>query len=327
MTDSMPGSAADALPDVDAATQEVITDEQAQFFRDNGLLILRNVLRGAELKAMQEQTLPLIERAMRGHDDPDYFYKTHEITGERVPYRIEYVIDKTEAGKVLLGHPFILRTVEKLQGRNFIPTWDSIVFKREGAGAAIPWHRDGGIVEDAAEREQGTPIFNVDYYLDEADRTNCLWGILGSNRWTPGEAKTTIERLNGSAGGADGMFKTEGAVPLLMKPGDVILHNVRVLHGSPAARSHLRRVVYYEFRPASIERAFGPHAPEYIPLKQKVLAACLRHRAKAEYAQNEMPFVYRPDPGFAPPPLGEDEELPTYRYPHQDYWRAAQRAG
>ena len=309
-----------AFPDVDASTQAVITDDQARFFRDNGLLILRNVLGGAELGALQEQTLPLIERAMRGHDDPDYFYKTHGITGERVPYRVEYVIDKTGAGKALLGHPFILRTVEKLQGRSFIPTWDSMVFKRAGAGAAIPWHRDGGIVEDAAQSEGGTPIFNVDFYLDEADLTNCLWGILGSNRWTPEAAQAAITRLNE---GGEGAFHTEGAVPILMRPGDVILHNVRVLHGSPAAQSHLRRVVYYEFRPAPIETKFGPHTPEYIPLKQKVLLACLRHRTQAEYARDETPFSYRPDPAFAPPPLGADEELETYRYPHRQFWRAS----
>lgn len=54
----------------------------------------------------------------------------------------------------------------------------------------------------------------------------------------------------------------------------------------------------------------------------KVLLACLRQRAQAAYTAGETPFTYRPDPEFAPPPLGEDEELETYRYPHQQFWRA-----
>ena len=34
------------FPHVDGTTQGCITDQQAQFFRDNGLLVIRNVLRG-----------------------------------------------------------------------------------------------------------------------------------------------------------------------------------------------------------------------------------------------------------------------------------------
>ena len=300
------------FPDVDATKQECITEDQAQFFRDNGLLVIRNVLRGAELKAMRDQTQPLVDRAMTEKPkDADYMYKKHELTGEQVPFRVEYVIDKTSAGKALIGHPFILRSVEKIQGRNFIPTWDSMVFKQAGAGAAIPWHRDAG-TGNGADR---CHIFNVDFYLDGSDMTNCLWGILGSNKWTQAEADATVKKLND----APGSFSTDQrCAPILMNPGDVIFHNILVLHGSPAAQSKLRRVVYYEFRPAEIEREFGPHTREYIAIKQKVLAACLHHREQTEYAKRETPFTYNPSPQFAPPRL---DELSTYRYPHEKFWR------
>jgi phytanoyl-CoA hydroxylase len=307
------------FPEIDATKQDAITDEQAEFFRDNGLLVLRNVLRGPELKAMQDQTAPLVRRAVEEKPkDADYLYKKHEITGQQVPFRVEYVIDKTSAGKALLGHPFILRSVQKIQGRNFIPTWDSMVFKQEGAGAAIPWHRDAG-TGNGADR---STIFNVDFYLDGSDISNCLWGILGSNKWSQAQADATVKRLNS----APGSFSTdEKCAPILMNPGDVIFHNILVLHGSPAAQSKLRRVVYYEFRPGEIERDFGPHTPEYIPLKQRVLWSCLRERAKTDYARGEMPFHYRPSDDFAPP---TDETPQTYRYPHEKYWRQnARREG
>lgn len=87
-----------AFPEVDATKQDVISEEQAQFFRENGLLVIRNVLRGEELKAMQDQTAPLVERAVNEKPrDPDYMYKKHELTGAQVPFRVEYVIDKTTA--------------------------------------------------------------------------------------------------------------------------------------------------------------------------------------------------------------------------------------
>jgi hypothetical protein len=248
-------------------------------------------------------------------NDPDYAYGKHEITGKTVPTRIEFVVDKTPAGKVLAGHPFILKSVEKLQGRNFVPTWDSMVFKIEGQGPSVPWHRDGG-TEKREFWDHQWPIFNVDFYLDGSDLSNCVWGILGSNRWTPEEALAKIKKLN------EGGFHTdEDCVPMQTNPGDVLFHNILALHGSPPAQSKLRRVVYYEYRPAEIETRFGPHIPEYVPLKQKVLLACLRDRARTPYAKGETPFVYRPDAKFAAPSLGADEQLATYRYPHSPYWR------
>ena len=290
---------------------EVISDEQAELFRATGLLVVRDVLAAGELEALRREMLTLVEHAAaRDHADPDYRYKRHELTGRLVPFRVEYVVEKSEAAKALLGHPFILRSVEKLQGRNFVP-WDSMVFKLPGEGASIPWHRDGGVAQEA----RAAPIFNVDVYLDDADSSNCLWGIPGSNHWSAEQAQAEIARLS-----RDG-FGVDRARPLPMRAGDVLFHDVLAIHGSARARSELRRVIYLEFRPVPTELTVGPHTPEYIPLKQRVLLACLRDRSRADYARGETPYLYRPDAEFAPPPLAPGERLATYRYPHEHYWR------
>ena len=310
-------TAADVFPVIDASKQDCISDEQARFFLDNGLLLIRNVLRGQELVDLRAQTQELVNLANADRSDrPDFSFKIHEITKERVPVRIEYVVDKTAAGKALLGHPFILRCVEKLQGRDFIPTWDSMVFKNAGAGAAVPWHRDAGTDCTIPNK----PIFNVDFYLDEADMSNCLWGVLGSNQWPAERIAETLARLN-----KDGFQTSDGAVPILMQPGDVIFHNILALHGSPPAQTKLRRVIYLEFRPGEVERQFGPHSLEYIPLKQRELLACLRDRAQASYSKGEKPFAYNPSTEFTPPPFRADDKLETYRYPHEKFWRSGKR--
>jgi ectoine hydroxylase-related dioxygenase (phytanoyl-CoA dioxygenase family) len=307
----------EAFPAVDARTQTGITSEQAQFFRDNGLLVIRNLVGDDELAALRQETQILVRLAesgatLPGFSHPDFFFKDHELTGERTPFRIEYVIDKLDACRALLGHPFVLNSVQTLQGTNFVPTWDAMVFKRAGLGAAFPWHRDAAATQ---AREETAPIFNVDFYLDEADLTNCVWGILGSNRWSAERTQATIAALTDG-----GEFRTDDScVPIVMRPGDVLLHNILVLHGSPAARSGLRRVIYYEFRPAEIESAIGPHTPEYLPLKQNVLHRCLAERAKTPYAAHETPFVYRPTPPFDTF-VGDD--LSSLRYPHAAFWRA-----
>jgi phytanoyl-CoA hydroxylase len=223
-------------------------------------------------------------------------------------FRIEYVVDKTSAGKALLGHPFVLRAVEQLQGPSFVPTWDSMVFKRAGAGAAIGWHRDAGTDHNLGS----APIFNVDVYLDPSDGTNCLWAVPGSHRWSEEEAGRAVDEL-----GREG-FGTAGAVPLPLRPGDVLLHDILVVHGSPPARSALRRVVNLEFRPAEVELAVGPHLPVYVGLKQRVLLAALAERRQAAYARDERPFRYR----GRLEPVAEATEI-GWRYPHERYWRDA----
>jgi ectoine hydroxylase-related dioxygenase (phytanoyl-CoA dioxygenase family) len=297
---------------VDARREPRIPDAAARAFRDAGVLVVRGLVEGPELAALRAETLPLVERAAASRvPDHDFQYQRHPETGAEVPYRIEYVADKSPACRALLGHPFVLRSVEALQGPDFIPTWDSMVFKLAGAGAAIAWHRDA----ESDQCEPGRPIFNVDVYLDPSDATNCLWAIPGSNQWSDEEAARACAERN--AGG----FDRAGATPIPLAAGDAIVHDILLVHGSPAARSELRRVLYYEFRPAEVELALGPHTPSYVPLKRRVQQAALRARAAAAWSAGETPFAYRPGAEPAWTPLADAEPFSAWRVPHHEHWR------
>ncbi|RAP77450.1 phytanoyl-CoA dioxygenase family protein [Paenibacillus montanisoli] len=297
------------IPFVDAAAQDCITDEQAQFFLDNGFLVVRNVIVGEELELVQAEMQALYEKGEAGGEgDPDYMYGTGVKSGQPVLRRVEYVIEKSDPMKVLLGHPFILRSVEKLQGSNFIATWDSMVLKAPNEGIIVPWHRDAAVPDGCTDPR---PIFNVDFYLDEADLKTCLWVIPGSNKWSKEEAEKRCKEPG---------FTTEDAIPVPMQPGDVIFHNIEVLHGSPSGDGNpLRRTVYYEFRPGEIEAEFGPHTLEYLSLKQHLLLDCIERRKRAPYAQQgETPFSYKPKGAFA---IAAPKQPSQYRYAHEEYWR------
>jgi phytanoyl-CoA hydroxylase len=297
-----------AIPHVDAHKQNSITEEQAQFFRDNGFLVIRNVVVGDELKEVQEEMKKLYDKGIAGVDnDPDFMYGKGGKSGKPVLRRIEYVIDKSDTMKTLLAHPFILHSVEKLQGNNFIATWDSMVLKAPNEGVVVPWHRDAAVPDGCTDTR---PIFNVDFYLDEADMQTCLWVIPGSNKWSKEEALERCRRPG---------FETEDAIPVPMNPGDVILHDIEVLHGSPAGDGNpLRRTVYYEFRPGEIEMEYGPHTIEYLTLKQQVLFNCIQRRSQTAYGALETPFDYKPSGALA---LAEKKAPTQFRYPHEKYSR------
>jgi ectoine hydroxylase-related dioxygenase (phytanoyl-CoA dioxygenase family) len=301
--------------EADASKQSCITEEQRQFFLDNGFLVIRKVLQGAELAAVQAEMMKLVEEGASGEkQDPDFLYGKGGKSGKPVLRRVEYVIDKSDPMKVLLGHPFILRSVEAVQGPSFIPTWDSMVLKMPDEGIIVPWHRDAEPPEGSEDEPR--PIFNVDFYLDPADLKTCLWVIPGSNHWTREEAKGRCSRPG---------FDTSDAVPVPMEPGDVIFHNIKVLHGSPAGDGNkLRRTVYYEFRAGEVEYEYGPHTREYLGLKQQVLVDCIERRKQSEAGRGEQAYEYQPEGNLA---MDGRVKPDTYRYPHAQYWRAKKTTG
>jgi dipeptidyl aminopeptidase/acylaminoacyl peptidase len=297
---------------------KAITDDETRFFLDNGYLIVRGAIHGEELSRVQAALADITAYgSSQVRDDPDFMYAPGHRSGQPVLRRVEYVIDKCEEGKVLLGNPFILRSVEKLMGPDLIPTWDAMVLKMPDEGIVVPWHRDAG-TGAVGDR----PIFNVDFYLDEADEQTCVWLIPGSHLWSVERVAEWLAARPKETALRDG-FVPDGAVPALMQPGDVLFHNILLLHGSPANEGgKLRRVVYYEFRTAHVEEQLGPHVPAYIPLKQKMMLSCIQRRRNASYIpKDEEPFAYHPPAPYNTVAFAPDEKLPTYRFRHHDYWR------
>jgi len=298
---------------------KALSAEQVRFFEQNGFLVLPRVLDQQELAQLQRATEHLIAQATPGAN-PDYLYGTGQHTGRPVLRRIEYMVDKCAECRVLLGHPLILQIVDQLIGSDFIPTWDSMVVKLPDEGISVPWHRDAG-----TECVGDTPIFNVDFYLDEADEDTCVWAIPGSHTWSKERVSAFLAQHRESDQHPKD-FRNAGAVPLFMQPGDVLLHNILVLHGSPQNNSPaLRRVIYYEFRAAHVEEHLGPHVPAYIPLKQRVLLRCIELRRRASYVpKSEQSFEYQPPAPYGVHAWSTDEDPPTFRYPHEEFWRSTQ---
>ena len=289
--------------EIDARAGTDFGDAGAQAFRRDGLLVLRGLLGAAELEALRADTARLIDRI-----DPDGAATADPATGigagdvhwrrhddADVPFRIEYVVDKSLACRRLLAHPYVLASLERLLGDALVPTWDSMVFKRAGRGASIPWHRD--------QRRGTIPVdeiagVNVDFYLDAADRTTCLRGVPGSHRWTEDE----VRRYTSAEGRED--FDALPATLLPMAAGDVLLHDAFVLHGSPASATELRRVVYLEYRAAGSEARHGPHDAGYSRIKRELLGRCVAAR--------------KGDGDAVGAGVGDG----AFRVPHEAHWRA-----
>ncbi len=97
-----------------------------------------------------------------------------------------------------------------------------------------------------------------------------------------------------------------GVVEVEMEPGDVLLHDVMVVHGSPPVEGKaLRRTIYYEFRAAEQIIAEGPWDRDWVDRCLRLVPPALS-RYEAAYPDAD-PFTWHISDEFRPQPSGDEE--------------------
>lgn len=275
-----------------------LTDEQIQFYDDNGYLILRQWVTGPLLERLQAAGTAWIDQGLAATEETpnrqDFAWAKREV-GE-VFFRVEYIHDKGEIASLeLLGSPEVLGVAESLCGPNFVPTYESMVFKQEGDGEAIRWHQD-------AVHPRRHRIFNYDLYLDPSVAGAGALVVIPGTQTTKLDA-CELERMHG--------WTPPGSIEVEMEPGDVLLHDVMIVHGSPrAVGKALRRTIYYEFRAAEQILSEGPWDREWVRQRQRLTPLGLH--AYAQQFPDQAQFEWRADEEYREP-IAEDANL---KIPH-----------
>lgn len=279
-----------------------LTPEQLAFYDANGYLLLRNWIPQPMLERLQAAGDTWIADGMAaGEDDPQHGPDYRFVNNDhgKTMWRVDYLHNKgLPASLELLGSPVVTGVAQSMCGVNFVPTYEAIVFKQEGNGAAVEWHQDA--VHPRTHR-----IFNYDLYLDESlSGAGALWVIPGSHLQSH-----DVCRLSAEHG-----WNAPGAIEIEMQPGDVLLHDVMVLHGSPQTEGkRLRRTIYYEFRAAEEIVEDGPWDRTWIDQRLRLVPLGLKRYAE-QYPQDEQ-FSWQISDEFRP--QMSDDEAAELRVAHQ----------
>ena len=262
-----------------------ITDDEIRFFDENGYVIIRQVLNPDELTNFQADSQRLIDDVQTGGPAAKWC-----LSGpEGIPYYLTYLhVHPNSFSLRLLAHPFIGDLLTRMVGPDFIPCYESLVFKLPGHGSSVPWHRDGNPVE-GDER-----IFNIDIYPDHSTIANsCVWVVPGSHLWPVKKANEWVKQ-----GRED--FGLPTAVPAEVAPGDVLLHHTKVLHGSEMNHSDaLRRVVYFDSRAVSWNRRYRWWSRDLEAVRCRLYQHALHQRRTNPYAMDDDQFAYQIPEGFS----------------------------
>ncbi len=270
-----------------------LSEQQIRFFDENGYLVLRNWLPRDLLERLRAAGQAWIEDGLRaGKDDPHYEdYMFAKRPYGQVMFRVNYLHDKGQSASLeLLGCPQVLAVAESLCGPNFVPTYEFMVFKQEGDGEKIPWHQD-------AVHPRRYRIFNYDLYLDHSRIGAGALRVIPRSQTGPRDVCRIAETYGWDA---------PGVIQVEMAPGDVLLHDVMVVHGSEHCEGNaLRRTVYYEFRAAEQIVAEGPWDRAWVERRLRLLTPALQRYRLADPGADQ--FQWRISDEFRPP-AGDDEE-------------------
>ena len=122
------------------------------------------------------------------------------------------------------AHPKLLKVAESINGRDFAPFNEALFIKEPGIGAAVSWHQDGVTHWESENFDEEIHGFNFMAQVYGSTAVNGVWVVPGTHK----VGKIDIKKIVAETGSE----RIDGAVPIVCNPGDVVICNRQLLHGS-----------------------------------------------------------------------------------------------
>jgi phytanoyl-CoA hydroxylase len=237
----------DNLANVRFEGHEPFSDMHKQFYKDQGYLIIDNLLTNEEVKGALEEIGDIIHQRLAGpkiqFSKPVNDQWTPEERELAVRKIYNYVQHAPRLGAIA-RHPAIINRVERLLGDKAVLVGDQGLLKPPFGGAEKPWHQDmayGGLFFTKQ-------IVTVWIALDEANLENGCMHIIPRSHLTGGVPHYMIRDWQM----CDAHVDVEKDVAVCLKPGGALLFSGLLQHGTPANFSSFkRRALQLRYAPAS----------------------------------------------------------------------------
>ena len=217
-----------------------LTEDQVAAYRRDGYLAPVPVMSETEARALRG-TLEAIEAGMGGPLRGDLRHKAHLL----FPFLAE-----------LIRHPAILDAVEDLLGPDIL-CWNTNFFIKEGETPSfVSWHQDStywGL--------SSPDVCTAWVALTPSNFANGAMAVIPkSHTMDQIPHRDTFDRHNLLTRGQEIAVEVDErkAVPLVLKAGEMSLHHVRLVHGSPPNPSPDRRIGFaVRYIPTSLYQLEG----------------------------------------------------------------------
>lgn len=222
----------------------MINQTDVQFYRDQGYLVVENVLDTTELNHLRSDLAQVVAAAAKVTSNNDTYdlEPTHSPDAPRVR-RIKHPHTVMPSALELMRHPKLLSILTKLIGPGVRFQTSKLNMKAAGYGAAVEWHQDWAFYPHTND-----DLLAVGVMLDDVDDINGPMMVIPGSHKGP----TLDHHAGGFFCGAIDPVKSEmdlqAAVPLKGPAGSMTFHHVRSIHGSALNRSdRSRNFLLYQF--------------------------------------------------------------------------------
>lgn len=220
----------------------MINQADAEFYKDNGYLLVRNVFSADEVMEMREALERIIQKAARSKFDRNSAWQGDYIPPDELKKLVlkgfhDVHFHEAAFTKAII-HPNMVAVLTRLIGPNVQVHHSKMLVKPPEKGAAFPMHQDYPYFPHANHTMLAASI-----HLDDADLENgCLRVIPGSHKEGP-LAHVGAHYLNHKE------YPISMGTTCEAKAGDVLFFNYLTIHGSDVNRSSRpRRNVLFQYK-------------------------------------------------------------------------------
>ena len=219
----------------------MITNEQINYYKDKGYLVVENAIPQDKLEELQKVTDEYVANSkdVVVNDEVYDLADDHSSTNPNLR-RLKNPHLLHDVYKNITEDACILDIVEKLVGKNIRRDHTKLNFKSARGGESIEWHQDWAFYPHTND-----DIVEVGIFLDDCGEEN------GPLMAVPGSHKGPLDDHHhqgvfiGAVDPANSHYDLSTAEPFLAKAGSISLHHVRSLHGSKKNNSDKSRRVLF----------------------------------------------------------------------------------
>jgi ectoine hydroxylase-related dioxygenase (phytanoyl-CoA dioxygenase family) len=227
---------------------KVLTQQQYDFYKENGYLIIENFVDQAKISQLKTALDTLVAEKARGleQDKGDFNLekKSGHMIGEPVAAgilrKIQSIVDYSPEFAEFAESDRMLDTVEDLIGPEIYYHSSKLMFKPARHGGIKPWHQDYAYWA-STKPEQVTTWLAMD---DATPENGCMHLIPGSHKWglvKHGQPELQVDPKN---------LPLEKALCAPMKSGSILFFHVLTFHYSGPNRSDKsRRALIVDYDP------------------------------------------------------------------------------
>ncbi len=213
---------------------------------------------------------------------------------EFAPFILLGSLQFSEACLRLYGHPQLLKVAADIHGEDFAPFHECLFIKDPGLGAAVSWHQDGDTHWDSSSFDEDIHGFNFMAQVYGSTAVNGVWVVPGTHKTGRANIRDMVAET--------GNERLPGAVPMICNPGDVVICNRQILHGSFANTGFEQRLtVNFGFhRRSSVlnVKGAGIHSASVVyddaMIRERARLIPLAIDARQQRYPDEVAYCYKP---------------------------------